>query len=161
MEGSAMEQAAASAISAAAVSILRPFLGELLEKGGELASGAGNAAARSAGQAIEGIWELLFPSMKARPAALEAAKEAAAAPDDTDALEGLTAQLRRILRDDPELAAELASRVSEVESSGDRVKFGTVYAPGGVVGGVIHGGAHAAYNPERQKQVRKDNGKGQ
>jgi hypothetical protein len=142
-----------AAISTAVVSILSPFLGEFLRAGGKLASGAGAAAAGQAGEAIEGIWDALFPWLKDRPGALEAAKDVARTPDDELSTQGFTIEVQKVLRDNPDLARQVAALIAEVEAKGggDRVNIGRAYAPGGVVAGVIKGNAKvkANYNPRK------------
>jgi hypothetical protein len=56
-------------------------------------------------------------SVEARPAALEAAQDAAAHPDDEDALAALRLQLKKLLAEDPALAQEMTRLVAQISAS--------------------------------------------
>ncbi|MDN5271213.1 hypothetical protein QTO31_04445 [Chloroflexus sp. MS-CIW-1] len=59
--------------------------------------------------------------MEARPAALEAAQDAAAHPDDEDALAALRLQLKKLLAEDDSLAQELARLLPQSGPAGQTV----------------------------------------
>jgi hypothetical protein len=93
--------------------------------------------------------------MEARPAALEAAQDAAAHPDDEDVLAALRLQLKKLLAEDQALAQELARLLPRsgpagqtVIASGDRsVAIGGSVNGSVIVTGdqnVVHQGKHDA-----------------
>jgi hypothetical protein len=55
------------------------------------------------------LWSRLRTAVEERPAAAEAVKEVAGAPEDPDAQGALRLQLRRLLEANPVLAGEVAS----------------------------------------------------
>jgi len=107
------------------VQLLAPYLPYLL-KGVKL---AGHEAARKLGEkADEGgfeqakaLWDKLRPKVEARPAALEAAQDVAAHPDDEDALAALRLQLKKLLAEDDSLAQELARLLPQSGPAGQTV----------------------------------------
>jgi hypothetical protein len=65
-------------------------------------------------QVISRTWAKLLPQLKVRPAAWEAVEDAAAHPGDADAEAALRLQLRKLLSEDGELAAEMAGLQEEL-----------------------------------------------
>jgi hypothetical protein len=126
------------------VQFLAPFLPYLL-KGlklaeQEAAKKLGEKAGEQGFEQAKALWEKLRPKVEARPAALEAAQDAAAHPDDEDALAALRLQLKKLLAEDDSLAQELARLLAQsrpagqtVIASGDR----SVAIGGSVSGSVI------------------------
>jgi len=117
------------------------FLAPYLLKGLKL---AGQEAAKKLGEPsldqAKAFWDKLRPKVEAKPAALEAVQEAAAHPDDEDALAALRLQLKKLLAEDDSLAQELARLLEQtrpagqtVTASGDR----SVAPRGDVIGSVI------------------------
>ena len=80
------------------VQLLAPFLPYLLKgvklAGQEAARKLGEKAGEQGFEQAQALWDRLRPKMEARPAALEAAQDAAAHPDDEDALAALRLQLK-------------------------------------------------------------------
>jgi len=124
--------------------LLAPFLPYLLKgvklAGQEAAKALGEKAGEQGFEQAKALWEKLHPKVEARPAALEAAQDAAAHPDDEDALAALRLQLKKLLAEDPALAQELARLLPQsgpagqtVIASGDR----SVAIGGSVSGSVI------------------------
>jgi hypothetical protein len=108
--------------------LLTPYLPYLLP----VAAGAGKAALKRAGDKIgdatwnkaEALWSKLWPGIQERPSALEAARDLAAAPDDSDAQGAFGLQLKKMLAEDSELAKTvqqfLVDSSVRVTASGDR-----------------------------------------
>ncbi len=92
--------------------LLKPYIPDLL-KAGAMAVGA-----ESGKQIVATIWEKL----KGKPHVLEAAKEVAEDPNDEDSLEILTRYIKRALKEDLELQAELTKLLPQigVQASGER-----------------------------------------
>jgi len=112
-------------LSTQLVQLLAPFLPYLL-KGAKL---AGQEAAKKLGEKtgeqgfeqVKALWDRLRPKMEARPAALEAAQDAAAHPDDEDALAALRLQLKKLLAEDDSLVQELARLLPQSGPAGQTV----------------------------------------
>jgi hypothetical protein len=112
-------------LSTQLVQLLAPFLPYLL-KGAKL---AGQEAAKKLGEKtgeqgfeqVKALWDRLRPKMEARPAALEAAQDAAAHPDDEDALAALHLQLKKLLAEDEALAQELVRLLTQARPAGQTV----------------------------------------
>ena len=104
----------------ALTTFLAPAL-PFLVKGGE---GVVRQAGKKLGEEGLGfakkLWQKLRPKAEASQVVQVAAEEVAAAPEDADARENLSLQLRRILKADPELAAELAKMV---EAAGPKITY--------------------------------------
>jgi len=81
--------------------------------------------------------------VEARSAALEAAQDAAAHPDDEDALAALRLQLKKLLAEDDSLAQELARLLEQARTAGQTVIASgdrSVAIGGNVSGSVIVAG---------------------
>jgi hypothetical protein len=109
-------------IAAAVVALLSRFLPYLL-KGQEqavetFADRAGGEFGGAAFEHAKNLWGRLFPRVKERPQALEAAEEVAAAPDDPDAQAALRLQIRKLLEQDEALAGELKAMLEEAQRAG-------------------------------------------
>jgi len=131
-------------LSTQLVQFLAPFLPYLL-KGLKL---AGQEAAKALGKKVgeqsvdqaKALWEKLRPKVEAKPAALEAAQDAATHPDDEDALAALRLQLKKLLAEDQPLAQELARLVAQSRPAGKNVTASgerSVAIGGSVSGSVI------------------------
>jgi hypothetical protein len=92
--------------------LLAPLLPYLLKGGIELAkSAAGELGKKLSAEAWDGLKRLaekIQQKAKAKPALREALTDAANAPTDEDALAALRLQLKKLLAEDPALAAEAA-----------------------------------------------------
>jgi len=111
---------------------------EAVRKLGEKASEQGFEQAKA-------LWDKLRSKMEARPAALEAAQDAAAHPDDEDALAALRLQLKKLLAEDQPLAQELARLLEQTRPAGQTVIASgerSVAVGGDVSGSVILTGDH-------------------
>jgi hypothetical protein len=86
---------------------LVPVLPYLLKAGETAAGEAGKKLSGAAWEGVKKLWGMLRPKMEAKPAALEAAHEAANAPDDQDAHAALRFQLKKLLTEDKPLAEEI------------------------------------------------------
>jgi hypothetical protein len=107
------------------VQFLAPFLPYLLKglklAGQEAAKKLGEKASEQGFEQTKALWDRLRPKVEARPAALEAAQDAAAHPDDADALAALRLQLRKLLAEDESLAQELARLLPQSGPAGQTV----------------------------------------
>ena len=141
---------------------LTPALPYLLKAGEE----AGKEAAKKLGadgwEKAKELWGKLRPAVEAKPLAAGAADEAAAAPEDTDAVAAFRLQLRKILGADEDLAAALqqllgpatgASYHAEVHGEGAiGLGEGAVTAgAGGLAIGKVEGDVHVADPAGRQE----------
>ncbi len=97
------------ALAQLVVSVLAPVLPYLLKAGEKAAEEAGKRMAADTWEQAKALWARLRPKVEAKPPAQEAVQEVAANPQDEDALAVLRWQLRKILAEDPALAAELAA----------------------------------------------------
>jgi hypothetical protein len=112
------------------VEVLAPFLPTLLRFSKESAAMVRRQFGAEAWDYAEALWDRLGASIMDQPAALEAARDAAAAPDDGDARAALRVQIRKLMEADQTLSSELRSLLDErpggvdasvtVTSSGDR-----------------------------------------
>lgn len=104
---------------------LAPFLPFLLKAGNTAAEEAGSRLGKEAWSHAERLWRRLRPSVEAKPAAFEAAGDAAVLPDD-DHLTALKLQLQKLLAADGDLAADVERLFAEAQAanvvvvSGDR-----------------------------------------
>lgn len=112
------------------VPFLAPFLPYLLKAGEKAAEEAGKKLGAAAWEKAKALWAQLRPKVEAKPAAREAVQDVAAYPKDEDARAALRLQLRKLLAEDPALAAEVArlwegaqatgATVTTVTAAGDR-----------------------------------------
>lgn len=113
-----------------------PYLTKAGEKAQEEA--AKKLGAGTAEKAAE-IWRRLRPAVDAKPAAAAAAADVAQDPEDEDLKTALRGQLRKILTQDPELAAALASLLEGAGiRSGDHLELhgsGAIAQTGGTAAG--------------------------
>jgi hypothetical protein len=66
----------------------------------------GETASEQGFEQAQALWDKLRSKMEAGPAALEAAQDAAAHPDDEDSLAALRLQLKKLLAEDQALAED-------------------------------------------------------
>ncbi len=112
----------------AAKDLLAPALPYLMP----VAAEAGKDAVKSAAGRItdatlrraETLWKRLWPQLRDKPVALEAADDLARMPDDTDAQAAFSLQLRKLLAADSDLARDVANLLIDssvhVTASGER-----------------------------------------
>jgi hypothetical protein len=107
------------------VQFLAPFLPYLVKglklAGQEAAKALGEKAGEQGFEQAKTLWDKLRPKVEARPAALEAAQDAATHPDDEDALAALRLQLKKLLAEDDSLAQELARLLEQTRPAGQTV----------------------------------------
>jgi hypothetical protein len=112
-------------LSTQLVQFLAPFLPYLLKglklAGQEAVKKLGEKAGEQGFEQAKALWDKLRPKIEARPAALEAAQDAAAHPDDEDALAALRLQLKKLLAEDQALAQELARLLEQTRPAGQTV----------------------------------------
>ncbi len=126
------------------VQFLAPYLPYLLKglklAGQEAARKLGEKASEGGFEQAKALWDKLRPKVEAKPAALEAAQDAAAHPDDEDALAALRRQLKKLLAEDDSLAQELARLLPQSGPAGQTVTASgnrSVAIGGNVSGSVI------------------------
>lgn len=122
------------------VPFLAPFLPYLLKAGEKAAEEAGKKLGAAAWEKAKALWAQLRPKVEAKPAAREAVQDVAAYPKDEDARAALRLQLRKLLAEDPALAAEVARLWEGAQATGATVT--TVTAAGDrsvAVGGDVRG----------------------
>lgn len=121
----------------ALVSVLAPCLGLLLTA----VTGAANEVGRTVGSDLvehaKRMWAKLRPHVESKPAALEAAEDLAARPDDPRARGAFELQLEKLFADAPALAREIAPLVREAIAAGVVAVGERSVAVGGNVSGVI------------------------
>ncbi len=97
---------------------MMPLLPYLFKAGEAAAEEAGKNLAGAAWDELKKLWGMLRPKIEAKPVALEAAHEAAVAPDDKDAQAALRFQLKKLLTEDPALAAAVDQWWEQAKRSG-------------------------------------------
>ncbi len=97
---------------------LTPFLPYLLKAGERATEEAGKKLGGDAWEKAKALWGKLRSKVEAKPAAREAVQDVAAAPKDGDAQAALRLQLRKILSEDEELAAEVAQLWEKAKAMG-------------------------------------------
>ncbi len=100
------------------VAVLVPFLPYLLQIGKKTAEAAGQEFGAEAWEHARGLWARLRGKVEERPAALEAVRDAAEAPDDDDARAALRLQLRKLLAGDEALVGDLRRLLDERPGAG-------------------------------------------
>jgi hypothetical protein len=90
-----------------AVALLAPALPYLAMAGNKAVEEVGKKIGGDAMDYAKALWVKLRPKAEARPALLEAVKDAAAAPKDEDAQGQLRTQLKKLLAEDAGLAGEV------------------------------------------------------
>jgi len=97
----------AAQLADAVTQVLAPALPALVAGGRELVADAGKAGVAAARAAIRKLWGLLKSRIDQKPAAAEAVEDVVRAPADPDALGALRLQIKKILAEDPDFAAEV------------------------------------------------------
>lgn len=104
---------------------LTPFLPYLLKAGEKAAEEAGKKLGEGFGANIwekaKSLWSKLQPKVETKPMAKGAAEELASSPDDADAKETLQKQLKKLLDEDKNLAAEITHLMQEDAESISKV----------------------------------------
>jgi hypothetical protein len=128
--------ALASSLTAALV----PLLPYLLKAGEKVAEETGKTVASQSLEWGKSLWSKLKPKVEGKPAALEAALDAAQMPDNADAQGALRLQLYKLLTQDQSLADEVSHWLEKGKAAGITVTaFGdrSVAIGGDVKGGTI------------------------
>lgn len=99
-------------------------------------------------EAVAGLWKAVSEHFKGKPGAEAAANDLTAKPDDTDNQELFELQLRKLLKDDPDFAAEISGLFEKAQASGGITLQGSgAVAAGGSVatgaGGIAVGGSNS------------------
>jgi hypothetical protein len=115
---------------AALTAFLAPVLPWLLKVGGRAADLAADKASAEAIGFAERLWGKLRGKVEAKEAAKEAAEDVAHNPNDEEFRTVLMVQLKKLLADDPELAAEVARLWQEAQAAGAPSIITTVTASG-------------------------------
>ena len=115
------------ALASSLTSALVPLLPYLLKAGEKAAEETGKTVAAQSLEWGKSLWAKLKPKVEAKPAALEAAEDAAQMPDNADAQGALRLQFYKLLTDDQSLAEEVSRWLEHgkaagitVTASGDR-----------------------------------------
>ncbi len=103
---------------ASLTAFLAPLLPALLNIGSRVAQETVEAVGEEAVGLGRRIWDRLRGKVEAKPAATEAVNDVAEHPDDEDLQAALRVQLRKLLEEDPELAADLDRLWEEGKASG-------------------------------------------
>lgn len=121
------------------VSKIGPFLPYLVAAGHGVVESLGEHE-DEAGKLASSLWEALRPSVEAKPAARDAVEYAAEQPKDEDAQVALRLQIRRLMTEDAELAAQLGRIIQGSQQPGSTVKVTASGARSVAVGGSASGG---------------------
>ena len=97
---------------------LVPLLPYLFKAGEAAAEEAGKKLAGAAWEEAKKLWLKIRPQIEDKAAALEAAHEAADAPDDADAQAALRLQLKKLFTEDEALAREVNNWWHEAKRAG-------------------------------------------
>jgi len=100
---------------------LTPLLPYLLKAGEKAAEEAGKKLGGDAWDRAKGLWDKLRPKVEAKPAAQEAVADVIAEPKDEDAQAALRQQLRKLLTEDDELAAEIGQEWVKAQAAGTTI----------------------------------------
>lgn len=95
-----------------------PLLPYLLKAGEKVAEETSKAVADQTLEWGKSLWAKLKPKVDAKPAALEAAQDAAKTPDDEDAQASLRVQLKKLLAEDQSLAEEVSRWLEQGKAAG-------------------------------------------
>jgi hypothetical protein len=97
---------------------LLPCLPALLAGGQQALQEAAGQLGKGTVEQAERLWSKLWPRLGSRPGGAEAAQDAARAPQDQEAQTVLRVQLRKLLTEDPALAAEIEQLFEAAKRSG-------------------------------------------
>ena len=141
-----------TALAASLTTALLPLLPYLLKAGEGAASQTGKNIADKTLEWGKSLWSKLQPKVEAKPAALEAAQDAALNPDDKDAQGALRRQLAKLLESDQSLAEEVKRWLDEGKASGNITAGGNVVTASGERSIAIGGNAtNNTFNTNDQK----------
>ena len=109
------------ALAAALTTVLVPLLPYLLKAGEKAAEETGKTVAGESWEWAKSLWSKLKPKVEEKPAALEAAQDAAQAPEDEDFQATLRVQLKKLLTEDQSLAQEVNRWLEKGKAEGVNV----------------------------------------
>jgi hypothetical protein len=109
------------ALASSVTTALVPLLPYLLKAGEKASEETGKAVADQSWEWAKSLWTKLKPTVEAKPAALEAAQDAAQTPDDEDARVALRVQLKKLLTEDQSLAEEVSRWLEQGKAAGINV----------------------------------------
>lgn len=133
------------ALTQMVITYILPALPFLTVLGTKAAEKAAEEIGADAWETAQGVWKKLSPSVEEKPAAAEAARDAANNADDEDAVAALRHQLKKILTEKPELADELSALLADAQppAAGNYVNVSgsrNVTAGGSMTGNTISTG---------------------
>lgn len=97
--------------------LLAPALPFLVKAGEQVGTGALEKMGADAWERSQALWLKLRPRLEAKPAAQEAVIDVAAAPADEGAQASLRHQIKKLLTENSELAAEVAKAFTTAPAS--------------------------------------------
>ena len=115
---------------------LTPYLPSLLKLGEKAGEEIVKKTVDAGWNQAKALWDTLSPKIEAKPGALEAAQDAAAAPEDADAQAALRQQIKKLLAEDAALTREVSGLVEQGERAGVMVTV-TGERAVGIAGNVI------------------------
>ena len=137
--------------------LLAPALPYLVEGGKQLVAKAGEDLAEGGWEKVKALWGRLRSRVEEDPAADRAVKAIANDPNDADAVASLRFQLKQILAEDNEFAAEIAKLVEPLAGGTSfQVRDGAIaHGPGAkavgkdgvLINGSVHGDVIVGRNP--------------
>ncbi len=122
---------------AALTAFLSPFLPALMRAGESAAEAVAKRVGDEALEHAKALWGRLRPKVEEKPAAAEAARKVADAPDDPRWQIALELQIEDLLAEDPGLAREIASLWQQAEAAGVLAAGERSVAVRGDVSGII------------------------
>ncbi|HKY42508.1 MAG TPA: hypothetical protein VJM50_05405 [Pyrinomonadaceae bacterium] len=109
------------ALASSVTTALVPFLPYLLKAGEKAAEETGKTVAGQSWEWAKSLWTKLKPRVEAKPGALEAAQDAAQAPEDQDAQATFRQLLKKLLTEDQSLADEVSRWLEQGRAAGINV----------------------------------------
>src|SRR5215211_5273888 len=109
------------ALASSVTTALVPLLPYLLKAGEKAAEETGKTVAGQSLEWAKSLWTKLKPKIEAKPAALQAAQDAAQTPEDDDVQAALRVQLKKLLADDQSLAEEVSRWLEQGKAAGVNV----------------------------------------
>ncbi len=111
--------------------LLSPFLPYLVKAGEKAAEEAGQRLGGESWDWVKQIWNKLSPKVEEKPVLKEVVQDVAANPQDEDYQAALRGQLKKLLKEDSTLEAELAQLLKE-KPQGAESSIGDIIAGGDV-----------------------------
>jgi hypothetical protein len=131
------------ALASSVTTALVPLLPYLLKAGEKAAEETGKTIAGQSWEWAKSLWTKLKPKVEAKPAALEAAQDAAQAPEDKDLQTALRVQLKKLLTEDQSLAEEVSRWLEQGKAAGINISVSgerNVAIGGSITGSTINTG---------------------